>query len=498
MKKKLFVMLTLAAVTIIFAGCKEDADETSEVNPELSVSPASISATAAANSYPIAVTSNTTWAATVNTESAAWCTLTNAGATGNGTITVNVTANTLVEPRTATVTVTAGTLTKQVAVTQEAAAAALILSTEVYNDVAAAGANTTITVTANVTWDATVTAGGDFITVSDKTGHDGVSGGSFKITVAQNATSSAQSGTVTVTGGGVTRYVAVAQQAAAAVLTLNTEEYKNVAAAGANTVITVTANVTWDATVTAGGNFITVSDKAGNAGTSGGSFKITVNQNQTQNAQSGTVTVTGGGVTRYVAVEQQAAAAPAPTTPTYAESANTWSFGSSGLVWSDVINIVGCNNTDLFTSSTITPYCRSYTPASPAGNHAIYYYYNYPYMKENKATMCPEPWRVPTKDDIDALEAALLEGGKTAQEASAALVAVWGNRGGRINGGAAANSTPSDFNNNHYYWADTCYDGNDKCATNRAYYLRQQNSSAKAGNDTKERGMQIRCVKGTN
>jgi uncharacterized protein (TIGR02145 family) len=68
--------------------------------------------------YVIAVTSNTTWTATVNTEAEAWCTLTDASSAGNGTVTVNVTDNTTAEPRTATISISDGTLMQQVVVTQ--------------------------------------------------------------------------------------------------------------------------------------------------------------------------------------------------------------------------------------------------------------------------------------------------------------------------------------------------------------------------------------------
>jgi hypothetical protein len=77
-----------------------------------------IPAVGQSNAYSIAVTSNTAWTANVNAEAAAWCTLTNASATGNGAVTVNVTYNPDL-PRSATVTVTAGTLNRQVVVTQE-------------------------------------------------------------------------------------------------------------------------------------------------------------------------------------------------------------------------------------------------------------------------------------------------------------------------------------------------------------------------------------------
>jgi hypothetical protein len=132
MKKILSALIKLAVETrciasllvaaIAFSGCGKDDDnpgETPVTPPVLSVAPESIPATAAASSYPIAVTSNAAWTATIDA-AATWCTLANASATGNGTVTVNVAENPTVEQRAATVTVASGTLTRAVAVNQAA------------------------------------------------------------------------------------------------------------------------------------------------------------------------------------------------------------------------------------------------------------------------------------------------------------------------------------------------------------------------------------------
>jgi hypothetical protein len=118
MKTKLFLMM-IAAVASTFAGCKSDDDPAPDpvIEPSLSVSPESISAAAAAGSYSIAVTSNTTWTATVNA-AATWCTVSPATGTANGAVTVNVVENATVENRTATATLTAGALTREVSVAQ--------------------------------------------------------------------------------------------------------------------------------------------------------------------------------------------------------------------------------------------------------------------------------------------------------------------------------------------------------------------------------------------
>jgi uncharacterized protein (TIGR02145 family) len=86
--------------------------------PILEVDNTEIPAVGHAADYVIAVTSNTTWTATVNTEAETWCTLADASTAGNGTVTVSIADNTTMEVRTATISISDGTLTRQVVVTQ--------------------------------------------------------------------------------------------------------------------------------------------------------------------------------------------------------------------------------------------------------------------------------------------------------------------------------------------------------------------------------------------
>jgi uncharacterized protein (TIGR02145 family) len=86
------------------------------------------------------------------------------------------------------------------------------------------------------------------------------------------------------------------------------------------------------------------------------------------------------------------------STPQYAASTQTWTVKSQ--IWSDAIHIPACNK-EGFTMSNTVPHCRSYTSGTNT-----WYYYNWPYVNENKDALCPSPWRVPTKDDFIALDKA--------------------------------------------------------------------------------------------
>jgi uncharacterized protein (TIGR02145 family) len=114
MKKTLTTIFLCAAIGIWFAGCKDD---NPEPKAELLVSPATLSASAEAGEYALAVTGNVDWAAATDAE---WLAIAPATGTGDGTLAVTVAENPRAEPRTATVTLTSGELNNAAIVMQEA------------------------------------------------------------------------------------------------------------------------------------------------------------------------------------------------------------------------------------------------------------------------------------------------------------------------------------------------------------------------------------------
>ncbi|MDR3350508.1 MAG: hypothetical protein LBN98_02515, partial [Prevotellaceae bacterium] len=83
--------------------------------------------------------------------------------------------------------------------------------------------------------------------------------------------------------------------------------------------------------------------------------------------------------------------------PTHAASTHMWTFGEQ--TWSDAIHIPECNKDD-FSRSDTEPQCRSYTEDANT-----WYYYNWPYVNQHAAILCPSPWRVPTIADYNELNA---------------------------------------------------------------------------------------------
>jgi hypothetical protein len=153
------------------------------------------------------------------------------------------------------------------------------------------------------------------------------------------------------------------------------------------------------------------------------------------------------------------------TTPPLASSTQTWKFGT--LTWSDLIKCPECNKNS-FTYSSTDPQCRSY-----AGR----YYYNWPYVKANAATLCPSPWRVPTAEDFNSL------GSHTTWPV---LISEWGY------GGYANSSDMSSVTSGAFYWSST---QRSSYPTDNAYYLSYYSGNLVVSYTEKRVGHQVRCVK---
>jgi hypothetical protein len=158
----------------------------------------------------------------------------------------------------------------------------------------------------------------------------------------------------------------------------------------------------------------------------------------------------------------------ARNTPRYAASTRTWVF--DGQTWSDAIRIPACDKTG-FTDSYTDPQCRSYTL-----NDNTWYYYNWPYVNENKDTLCPSPWRVPTRPDVTHL--AFGTSGNT-------LVMAWG-LAGSVNERSVDNVGHCGL-----FWSSSETPGEPQYALslnyssdNQCYYL-----------PDKYQGFQVRCVR---
>ena len=178
---------------------------TAVATPSLTLSRSAWNPGSAASNTSVTVTSGGAWTVSVSNSATSWLTVSPASGTGNGSFTMNATANTGTAARSGVITVTGGL---KIVVTQEGAAASLSLSASTWGPPATA-ANTSVTVTSNVSWTASSDAAA-WLTVTPASGSNN---GTLTINATANTGTAARTGTITVTGGGVTQTVVVTQAA---------------------------------------------------------------------------------------------------------------------------------------------------------------------------------------------------------------------------------------------------------------------------------------------
>jgi hypothetical protein len=233
--------------------------------------------------------------------------------------------------------------------------------------------------------------------------------------------------------------------------------------------IAVTSNTAWTAAVDASAEWCTVSPANG---TDNGSVTVDVTTNVAAETRVATVTFTAGALTQQVSVTQEAAAF-------YAASTRTWVYGDQ--TWSDAIQIPDCDKTSFLNSYT-EPSCRNYT-----SGENTWYYYNWPYVAQHAASLCPSPWRVPTHADHITL---------ANNTTDSELINAWG-YGGLV---FVFNGSVSYTTRNGLFWSST--ENEIETTVGLDYYEYSYAlgySSSWSGIDTsdtnKHYGIQVRCVK---
>ena len=165
-------------------------------------------------------------------------------------------------------------------------------------DFDAAGGDKDIAVTSNVEW--TVTASKEWVTVSPKSGNGN---GTVKITLGANEGLSLREADVTIVAGELKKVVKIAQHGQEPALSVSPESVADVAMAGDDYDVDVTANVAWTASVPEGVDWLTVAPASGE-GTA--KVKLTVAANASPRARNTTVTFTAGELSKTVSVAQVA------------------------------------------------------------------------------------------------------------------------------------------------------------------------------------------------
>lgn len=249
----------------------------------------------------ITVTCNTSWAA--STESS-WITITNGSGSGNGTITYNVAANPDMTARNGSIVVAAGGVTMVSYINQSAAAANLTLSSLSSSPANTAQIGLSVGVITNTNWSASTLDG--WITITDGSGSGN---GNVVYNIDANPNTSIRTGTITVTGGGITVIHTINQVAAGISITIDPmlSEPGNGAQSGQ---INVTSNSSWSSSTVA--SWITITS---GSGTNNGTVTYNITTNAYAFTRTGTINVTAGTTTRTCTITQAASAPYLTVTP---------------------------------------------------------------------------------------------------------------------------------------------------------------------------------------
>ena len=310
----------IATITVAGGGITKTVTVTQAgTNASFTVSPSSVSLGAASNSNTtITITSNASWSLS---DDQSWLTMSQVSGSGNAIITVSaLSANNSASTRTATITVSVlGVPSQTVTVTQAGKTpSSLTVSSPTASVGAAVNSTASVTVSSNVSW--SVVKSMTWLSVTPLTGTSGNITLNF-ITSQANISASPRSGTVTISGGGITRIVDVTQAADVPSLTASPTSI-NVSAGTLGSSITVTSNVSsWNAS--SNQSWLTVSSASGS---NNGTITLSFPSNGTGSDRTAIVTISGGGITRTVNVTQ--AAIPSLTTSPGSLSAKATDSGN--------------------------------------------------------------------------------------------------------------------------------------------------------------------------
>jgi mannan endo-1,4-beta-mannosidase len=262
----------------------------------LNVTPASLSFSSVTSTGAVQVTSNVSW--TVSDDQT-WLSASVASGSGNATFNVTAQANTGTTSRNATVTVSGGGITRTIPVTQAGTTANNLTVNPTSLSLGAAASNSSIAVTANVSW--TVTDDQTWLSASPTSGSGN---GSFTVAATANTGTTSRNGTVTVSGGGVTRTIAVTQSGQASggtvtavgVVTSNSpwfvEEQLQLSNTATITALNVTITVQRTTGINASGQYNTIGGQIAQSRsctTAVCTYVFTLNSGQTLGAGSGRI-----------------------------------------------------------------------------------------------------------------------------------------------------------------------------------------------------------------
>ena len=215
-------------------------------------------------------------------------------------------------------------MTRTVTVTQNALASELTV-TPSDQQVPYTSGSTSFSVSSNTNW--AVSDDASWLTVSPS---NGSKNGTITATFTENTSTVARLGTITLTGGGITRTVTVRQKSTPVLIVTPADQH--VSYKGDSTTFAITSNKGW--AVWDDSEWLTVMPTNGS---DDGTLTVTVAKNTNTVQRIGTITITGGGITRTVTVTQESMhvliVTPADQHVSYKQDSTTFTI-SSNRSWS--------------------------------------------------------------------------------------------------------------------------------------------------------------------
>ncbi len=251
---------------------------------------------AAASGQELEVKGKVAWTAVAEVP---WLTVKQGGGTGNGKIVYDVAANTGAVFRTGTIALNGGDAPWTFTVVQRGRTITLELAVSERSFGASATSGKELEVEARVAW--TAKSNASWLTVKKGSG---TGNGIIVYDIAANTGTASRTGTITVTGGGITRTFTVKQSGIEVQLELGSSERTFTAAAANSKELSVTATVSWTAKSSA--SWLTLKTASGSGN---GKIVYNVAANTGTGLRTATITVTGGGITRTFTVKQSGTAA---------------------------------------------------------------------------------------------------------------------------------------------------------------------------------------------
>lgn len=262
----------------------------------LGISPSSETVSSSMGSTTLSLTSNINWSVSDNVN---WLDVSPSTGSDDATLNVSYDENTESSSRTATITAAGDGMTRTVSITQEGVVTSNYLTVSPSNKNVSASANsTTLSVESDLSW--TVSVDVDWIIVSPLNGNGN---STVDLNYSENTGTSPRTGTLTFEGGGITREVSIIQSGVAAEPYLNiTPLTQNVSASSGSSDFQISSNVSWSISDDSDWLF-----KSPKEGLGDGTFTANYDQNISDDFRVATITISGGGISKSVVVNQSGA-----------------------------------------------------------------------------------------------------------------------------------------------------------------------------------------------